>query len=156
MKIAVDSDALIKLTKAGLKDLIVNNLEVIIPEKVYEETVKIPKTKGFPDALEIDKNVNAGKISVKETSREEKGEFEVVNLYKSGDFKAVVSDDRKFLKKLDKMRIPYLTPSSLILYLFYKRILSREDALAQIEKLRKYISDEEYFTSIMEVKKWER
>jgi len=79
-----------------------------------------------------------------------------MNLYKSGGFKAVVSDDRKFLKQLDKTGIPYLTPSSLIVYLFYKGILSREDAIVNIEKLRKYISDEEYFTSIMEVKKWER
>ncbi len=156
MKIVVDSDALIKITKAGLKELIVNNLEVAIPRKVYEETVEIPKTKGFPDALEIEKNVSTGRISVKETSKGEKGEHEVVNLYQSGDYSAVVSDDRKFLKQLDRMGIPYLTPASIIVYLFYRKILTRDEAIAYIEGLRKYISDEEYLISIMEVKKWER
>ena len=156
MRIVVDSDALIKITKAGLKELVVSNLEIFIPKKVYEETVEVPKEKGFSDALEIDKNVNSGKIQIKESPRREEGELEVLSLYRTGEFRAVVSDDRKFLRWLDRVEIPYLTPSSLIVHLFYKGALSRDDALAHIEKLRKYISEEEYLTGIMEVKRWEK
>ncbi|MBE8539949.1 hypothetical protein [Geoglobus acetivorans] len=73
MRLVFDSDALIKLTKAGLKELIVTNLDIAIPKRVYEETVKIPRGRRFPDAEEIEGNVNSGKIQVNETQREKKG-----------------------------------------------------------------------------------
>ena len=49
----MDSDALIKLTKSGAKELITENFDVTIPERVYEETVT--QAVGYPDAQEIDK-----------------------------------------------------------------------------------------------------
>ena len=36
MKLLIDSDALIKLTKAGAKEVVVNNMEVYIPPSGYE------------------------------------------------------------------------------------------------------------------------
>ena len=76
-----------------MKELIVTNLDIAIPKRVYEETVKIPMGRGFPDAGEMERNVNSENIQVNETEREKKGEFEAVNLFKSGDFDAIVSDD---------------------------------------------------------------
>ncbi|MBE8540207.1 hypothetical protein [Geoglobus acetivorans] len=64
----MDSDALIKLTKAGLKELIVDNLEVVVPRRVYKETAEIPRGR-FPDAEEIENNVKSGRILVRETER---------------------------------------------------------------------------------------
>ncbi|MBE8539948.1 hypothetical protein ICJ57_07450 [Geoglobus acetivorans] len=43
-------------------------------------------------------------MKLKERKKEE---FEAVNLFKSGDFDAIVSDDRKFLKQLGRMGIPF-------------------------------------------------
>lgn len=54
------------------------------------------------------------------------GEAEVFRLYKSGEFDAISSDDGKFLKILDALDIPYLTPSALIVHLFKKKVLSKE------------------------------
>ena len=45
MKIIVDSDVLIKLTKIGSKAVVVSSLDVFIPKRVHEETVV--ESKGF-------------------------------------------------------------------------------------------------------------
>jgi hypothetical protein len=46
MKIVIDSDALIKLTKSRAKELITEYFDVAIPERVYEETVT--EAEGYP------------------------------------------------------------------------------------------------------------
>ncbi|MGB7533276.1 MAG: hypothetical protein WA977_09955 [Halobacteriota archaeon] len=81
------------------------------------------------------------------------GEAEVFRLYKSGEFDAISSDDGKFLKILDALDIPYLTPSALIVHLFKKKVLSKEKAETYINELKEMISDEEYYLAIREVQK---
>ena len=58
MKVVVDSDVLIKLTKTGSKEVIVSLLEVSIPKRVYEETVT--ESKGCLDANKIQENIEDG------------------------------------------------------------------------------------------------
>ncbi len=154
MKIVVDSDALIKLTKTGSKEAIVGLLEVSIPKKVYEETVT--ESKGCPDANKIQENVNNGKIQVQGLLPHDKGEFEALKLYRSGGFELIVSDDRKFLNYLDRNGIPYLTSSSIIVYLLYKNKITKEDTIKYIENLKMYISKRQYLMAISEVLKWEK
>ena len=154
MKIVIDSDALIKLTKSGAKELITEFFEVVIPERVYEETVK--DGKGYPDAKEIKKNIKAKRIGVKEASQENKGEMAALDLYMRGNCDLLVSDDGRFLKHLEAEGIPYLTPTSLIVHLLYKNKLSKKYAKNYIDNLKMFISKEEYLTAIEEVLKWEK
>ncbi len=51
MKVVVDSDALIKLTKIGSKEIVVSSLDVFIPKRVHEETVQ--ESKVSSDAIKI-------------------------------------------------------------------------------------------------------
>ena len=53
MKVIMDADSLIKLTKAKAKEVILKNIEAYIPPKVVEEAIKIPKEEGYPDAFLI-------------------------------------------------------------------------------------------------------
>jgi hypothetical protein len=154
MKIVMDSDALIKLTKSGAKELITENFDVTIPERVYEETV----TQGmaYPDAQEIDRNVDARRIEVKKTSRTERGEMAVLDLFKRGGYDLLVSDDNRFLKHLAADGIPYLTPPFLIIYLLHRKILSKLYAENYIDNLKMYISEDEYLIAIEEVLRWEK
>jgi rRNA-processing protein FCF1 len=152
MKIVIDSDALIKLTKSGAKELITECFNVVIPERVYEETVT--EAEGYPDAKEIERNIEAKRIEIKEASQEEKGEMAVLDLYKRGDYDLLISDDCRFLRHLAVDGIPYLTPSFLIVYLLHKRKISKEYAENYIDNLKMYISEEEYLTAIEEVLKW--
>jgi predicted nucleic acid-binding protein len=118
MKIVIDSDALIKLTKSGAKELITKCFDVAIPERVYEETVT--ESEGYPDAKEIERNIEAKKIVVKEAQQKKKGEIAALDLYKRGNYDLLVSDDRRFLKYLAANGIPYLTPPFLIVYLLQR------------------------------------
>lgn len=59
MKIVMDSDVLIKITKTGSKEIVVNSLEVIIPKRVHEETVI--ESEDSPDARTIQENINEEK-----------------------------------------------------------------------------------------------
>jgi hypothetical protein len=152
MKIVMDSDALIKLTKSGAKELIVNCFDVSIPERVYEETVI--EAKGYPDAEEIDRNIKTEKIEVKEAIKAAKGEMAVLDLYRRGEYSFLVSDDSRFLKYLAAIGIPYLTPPFLIIYLLHKQAVSKPSAEKYIDNLKMYISEDEYLIAIEEVLRW--
>ncbi|MCG7849595.1 MAG: hypothetical protein MIO93_10515 [ANME-2 cluster archaeon] len=163
MKVIMDSDSLIKLTKAKAKEIVVKNIEAYIPPLVFDETVKVPKKEGFPDAFLIEENVEKGFLTIGkfiyDAQLEEminelglgKGESDVFRLYKQGGFDVISSDDSKFLKIIDAFEIPYLTPTALIIYLFNKKVLTKEDAKLYINNLKEMISDEEYYLSIKEV-----
>jgi len=163
MKIVMDSDSLIKLTKAGVKDIVLDNVEVCIPPKVREECVTVAKKEGFADAFEIDENLKKNRIKEKEPARnleieEEikhlglgKGEADAFRLYKSGKFDAVSSDDSMFIRILDAFNIPYLTPSTVILHIYWKGALTKEKTKEIIKKLRNLISEEEYHLAIEEL-----
>ncbi len=59
----MDSDSLIKLTKAGAKEIVLNNIEVLIPPSVMNETTE--NKDRFPDALKIHENINRGLLKVR-------------------------------------------------------------------------------------------
>jgi len=165
MKVILDADSLIKLTKAKAKEIVLKNREAYIPSKVFEETVEIPKEEGYPDAFLIDDNLKKGLLAVEKIEENKEaeamiaklrmrgGEADVFRLYKSGDFDVVSSDDGKFLEMLDGLNVPYITPSALIVFLFKRKVLSREDAERYIKNLKEMISDEEYYLAIREVEK---
>ena len=50
---------MIKLAKSGAKELITENFDVTIPERVYEETVT--EAAAYPDAQEIDRKCRGEK-----------------------------------------------------------------------------------------------
>jgi hypothetical protein len=154
MKIVVDSDVLIKLTKTGSKEVVVSLLEIVIPTRVYEETVL--ESKGCIDASKIQENINGGNIKVKGLSAHNKGEIEALKLYRSGGVELIVSDDRKFLNYLERNDIPYLTSSSLIVYLLHKNKISKEDTIKYIDGLKMYISNGQYMAAMSEVRRWEK
>ena len=165
MKVILDADSLIKLTKAKAKEIVLKNMEAYIPPKVFEETVEIPKEEGYLDAFLIDENLKKGLLAVEKIEENKEaevlitklrirgGEADVFRLYKSGDFDVVSSDDGKFLEMLDGLNVPYITPSALIVSLLKKKVLSREDAESYINNLKEMISDEEYYLAIREVEK---
>ena len=163
MKVIMDSDSLIKLTKARAKEIVLKNTEAYIPPKVFEEVVKIPKEEGYPDAFLIEENLEKGLLAIREFEEDQhieemitrlgigSGEADVFRLYKSGGFDVISSDDGRFLKIIDALDVPYMTPSALVIYLLNKKMLSRADAKTYINNLKEMISDEEYYLAMREV-----
>lgn len=128
MKVVMDSDALIKVTKASVKDVVVSNIEVFVPGEVKREVVDEGKAKGYPDAIIIEDNIRKGKIKVMDTRSDELtesvigslhllgGEADSFRLFKQGNYDAITSDDQRFLDLVDGLSIPFTTPTSLLLY----------------------------------------
>jgi len=59
MKLLMDADCLIKLTKAGLKDLVGSKDVIFIPQVVQKEVVDAGKEKQCADAFLVEKNIEA-------------------------------------------------------------------------------------------------
>lgn len=161
----MDSDCLIKLTKGMAKEDVSMCIDVIIPEIVKTETVDEGKAYGYPDPLEIEKNIKAGKIRVEsthmtpeirhvaETLRLKGGEVDVYSMFQKGGFVAVASDDQKFIRKMEEIGIPCITPSALIILTWRMGAIDKERALGLLENIRATVSDEEYILSKLEIER---
>lgn len=147
----MDSDCLVKLTKAGAKEAIVSAMEVHIPPLVKRETVDEAKLRGHQDAFAIDENISKKALLVVKhlpgkslVVSPVKGEADVTSLYMEGGYDAIASDDRKFLKRLEAAHIPYLTPTACLIYVYRIRKIDRSAALVLLAALKPFISQDEY------------
>ena len=153
MKIIMDSDCLIKLTKAEAKEVVVRHLDVYIPSSIKSETVDLGIKNNYPDALIIQENVLKGKLKVKKPKVKaimfKGGEAEVYSLYIDGGFSGIASDDSKFLKKLETLKVNFLTPVSCIIYCHLNNGVSLKKTRELIENMKPYISVEEYSGAVL-------
>ena len=158
--IGMDSDALIKLTRSGAKEIVASAEKLVVPLQVRKETVEEGKEGGFPDAFEIERNLKKGLMKAvkaprtKETEtlvkelRLKGGEADVLRLFKSGKCRAIASDDQKFLDLIAALNVPFVTPSALLIHACRKGKVNKEACLGLLEKLRPTISEEEYQLAI--------
>jgi rRNA-processing protein FCF1 len=102
----MDSDCLIKLTKAGLKERICASWQIAIPELVRHETVELAPQ--LPDAQRIAENIASGSLNViADRAKHEKGEDAVLLMYQGGGFDAIATDDARFVRRLRGLGLPY-------------------------------------------------
>jgi len=156
MNLAIDTDALIKLTKSSSKGAIGTAFTVLVPGEVQRECVQQGKAGGFPDALRVEENIEKGVLTVRKPKRSTRteaivrdlklsgGEADALRLHRSEGIDLIVSDDRRFLQILEAIGIPYTTPGLLIAALSRMGKLLRKEALVHLEKLEAFISVEEY------------
>ncbi|MCZ7362556.1 MAG: hypothetical protein O8C58_04355 [Candidatus Methanoperedens sp.] len=155
MKLVMDSDSLIKLTKAGAKEIVLDNIEVFISPLVMNETTE--NKERFPDALIIHENIDKGSLKVKNPPSSsfiknlgiKGGEAQVLMLHDS--LSAISSDDAKFLSLLENLNIPYLTPASVIIFLLKKGAIKKDESRKFLGNLKELVSDEEYHLAMDEV-----
>lgn len=143
MRLVMDSDCLIKLTKAGLKEPVCAAWSVTIPLVVRRETTE--QAPGLPDASAIRNNLTAGRLTVATGSPEPpKGEDAVLGLFQAGGFDVVATDDARFIRRLRVLNVPYAVPAVLVVGLHAAGALSTVKAGAALAALRPYISADEY------------
>lgn len=147
MKIVMDADCLIKLTKSGLKECICNAFSVTIPHLVKEEVVDRGKKKGLSDAYVVDKNIKDKLLKVEgsKNSRIHAGEKEAVALFENGGFDAIGSDDKRFIRDLRIFNIPYITPAVFIAVMLKNGDIALAEAEKKLDTLSEYISEHEYY-----------
>ncbi len=152
----MDADALIKLSKAGAKEVVASAFTVILPPAVRQECVDQGKAGGHPDALKIEGNLKKGVLhsdDVREESSTEAiiadlglrgGEADVLRLMLGGSADLIVADDHRFLQILDGLGVPFATPSALLIALVKAGHMAEHEALRHLEKLSEFISEQEY------------
>lgn len=151
MKVVMDADCLIKLTKAGAKETVISAIEVHIPPLVKREVVDEAKMHGYQDALIIEENINRKALHVVSHRVKRapvlsisKGEADVLALYEHGQYNAIASDDRKFIKRLELAHIPYVTATACLVYLWKTNRFGAAKVLDMLDSLSPFISREEY------------
>jgi len=162
--LGMDSDTLIKLTRAGGKEVVASAVEIVVPPEVKKEAVDEGKRGGFPDAFEIERNIEKGLIKVVKARKAGEtetivrelglmgGEAGVFRLFRDGKCKVVASGDQKFLDLIEALNIPFVTPSALIVRLWKNGKIERDACLELLKKLEPMISDEEYQLALFELK----
>jgi rRNA-processing protein FCF1 len=147
MKMLMDADCLIKLTKAGLKDVVAQANALFIPDVVKREVVDTGKNKGCTDAFIVEENIAAQKITMLESPiRYPDGDEALVALFHPDEYDAVATDDAKLARKFRMRNIPYVLPALLLYRLWRQKVITKEVALDRLEQLAEFISEEEYST----------
>lgn len=144
MKFIMDADCLIKLTKAHLKELVCRSFNIVLPEQVKREVVDAGSD--HPDAAVIQENIRRKIVSVEPEARKKhgKGEEGALALFRQSEYDAICTDDRKFVRRLRIMEVPYVTPAILVLLLVKHRALPVSQALKRLEALAPFVSADEY------------
>lgn len=75
-----------------------------------------------------------------------KGEEAELAIFQSGGFDAVCSDDKRFVRRLRTLGVPYITPAVCIALLLKQGKVNLPDALEKLELLSPFISSDEYHT----------
>lgn len=152
----MDSDGLVKLGKAGVLEVLAQEFECLIPEAVYEETVKRGKEEAYEDAFYLEEiiekfiqsreaktNLKAEKI-VQGITFLGQGEKETLKLYFNEKAGSIVSDDRAFLNLLERNKVSFLTPANLVVELSEKNKITPSEGLKALEKMKPLIRNEVY------------
>jgi rRNA-processing protein FCF1 len=146
MRVLMDADCLIKLTKAGLKELVCQHDEISIPLAVKMEVVDAGKKKGHPDAELVEENMAKGLISLAKelTSSHPKGDPALIATFNRGRYRAIATDDAKLIRILRSAGIPYLLPA-LLIYSVYKRgLIDQATGKDWLNMLWAFVSEDEY------------
>jgi len=158
MRLVVDTDALVKLTLAGAKEVLVRAFEVLIPEAVYREAVVEGTAHGYEDALVLERNVQAQRIRVVDAGDElveaedvlpAGGEREVYRLFcrvsaSGGPRVFIVSDDQRLLRRLQLLGIRAITPGAVLVLLAREGAAGVAEAIGWLVRMRRTISTAEY------------
>lgn len=154
IKILLDADASIKLTKISIIAALASGFEIILTSEVYDEHVTAGLKRNYEDAKKMEKLVADEKVAVVEVTEKSSvyenfrlgwGEKSVMNYCLTNDVDMIVSDDEAFLKKLDNYDVPFTPVAGAVLMCVIHGLVNREKALKYLESLKPMIRDEHMF-----------
>ncbi|MDK2831840.1 MAG: hypothetical protein PWQ63_1383 [Methanolobus sp.] len=155
MRILLDADASIKLTKIGLIEILASEFSLILTDVVYDEHVNVGIKNNYPDAMIMKGLVSQGAITVGRTDNEypsmnndfnlDRGEASLLNYYMQNEVDLMVSDDEKFLKALNELELPFIPSASTILMCVNRNLISKEQGLEFLDSLKFMIKDEHFY-----------
>lgn len=151
IRLIIDADAAIKLYRSGILAVVVGAFHCEIPEAVYNEVVTQGKRRLYQDAEAIE-SIIAGKVTIVATSGTIKsemglgaGESGILEVLQEKPELIVVSDDRRFLTVLLKMKAGFITPADALVLLAGRNIITGSEAGKALERLRPLIRSAAYY-----------
>ena len=143
----MDADCLIKLTKAGLKELVVIKYSVFIPEPIKREVVDAGKKKDCADAFAVEKNIESKLIAVIDAPvKVEKGDQALIAVYRNEDYDAIATDDVRLSHYLKALNIPFILPGLIVYRLLKDGKIDYKTTLWALYQLSEFISEDEFAT----------
>lgn len=147
-KLVGDSSSLILLAKSGIIEYVLKKNIIIIPQSVYEETVRKGKLKGFEDSYIIEKHIQNSKIKVAEPNNKTKdlveelcnlhlGERDVIALAIDRKL-TVLCDDKKGRNACEVFKLEIVTVLNILNNLFENKKIGKNAALLALSKLQNY------------------
>ena len=143
-----DSSNLILISKVDLLDLLIEIYgEILIPQAVYNESIKEGKKLKKMDAFLIEKRIDEGKIIVKQIKNFQekskliedfnihKGEAEAIILYLEENANLLGTDDYQTIKVCKILKIKYFTTLSFIYLCFMNNLLLKDNVLLKYDNL---------------------
>jgi hypothetical protein len=153
LRFILDSDALIKLNRAGALGYVVDCFDCVVPDAVFDEVVLQGTKRGYSDAAEI-RDLLSASATIETTSGEGhlipglgKGELAVAELIDRTPGAIVVSDDGQFLNHIERKGALSVTPAALLVTLAEAGHLSAAEALATLGRMRPAIRVDVYEVS---------
>jgi predicted nucleic acid-binding protein len=158
--VVLDSDALIKLGKAGLLGTVAKAWRCLVPEEVYTETVVRGLQEAHPDAEAI--AALFGRALIRRRVRRKRtsprlgrglgaGERAAVALFLQARADFIVTDDRAFLRALREAGLPYATSALVVVELARSGAMTLQDAAAGFERLRPVIRQDQYEAALADL-----
>ena len=100
-----------------------------------------------PTTMMIKDNLGKGLLSLSGVETPDvKGEEAALAIFQSGGFDAVCSDDKRFVRRLRALGVPYIIPAVCVVLLLKQGKINLPDALEKLELLSPFISSDEYHT----------
>jgi len=154
-RVVLDSDGLIKLTKAGILEVVVRAWTCLIPQAVWAETVEREIKAAYSDALAIHEAIHRSMVQPRirhpratallaQKHGLGQGEQEALHLFFRARADAIVSDDVAFLTVLSRAGVRYMPPPLVLVQLARERHLEPQAALEGLERMRRFIRPEVY------------
>jgi len=95
----------------------------------------------------INDNLDKGLLSLSGVETQDlKGEGAALTIFQKGGFDAILSDDKRFVRRLRALDVPYITPAVCIVILLKQGKINLQGALEKLELLSHFISSDEYYT----------
>lgn len=157
--IVIDSDGLIKLAKAGLLEPLTRRHACWIAEAVYREVVQQGLRAGYSDARAVQDLLDRGMVKRRHKTPALRlppdwpthvlgaGEEATYRAFKVGRHAAILTDDRAFLRYLERGGAPYVTPAAALVRLYETHTLSVRGAQEGLERLRPLIRPDAYWAA---------
>ena len=140
--VLMDADCIIKITRAGFKEMTMETFDISIPEAIRREVIDQGESRS--ESTMIGENIRLNKVRIVRGRIEDNGDDALVEAFHRGNYDFISTDDRRLISRLTNVGIPCVVPGLLLYQLFKSGKIDREEALRKLEKLANSVSADEY------------